>query len=321
MPLAHIECVGPDVYWVGTIDWSVRVFHGYHTDEGSSYNSYLLMDDDITLIDTVHVRFATEFLERVAQVTPLSSIKYLVMNHAENDHSSALPATLAALPNVTLVTNKTCYEHLSLLYPVIKSYPHIIITSSTPLKLKTHTLVFVPVPLLHWPDSMFTYCPESKILFSNDGFGQHIACSERFTDQFKSIDHIIKLMREYNANILGPFQQQLGIALQVAGTIQIEYILTAHGLSWRGGDMGRALTEYANFASNKQITKKMTIIYPVNQRIGQKHSPNNRQRIQHTSATNRLRQNGPDKMRTARVRLGIPSYRIAHDSRTNHTTS
>ncbi|CAL5970920.1 A-type_flavoprotein [Hexamita inflata] len=201
MPLASTEIVAPDVYWVGSIDWSVRVFHGYHTDEGTSYNAYLLMDEDVTLIDTVKQQFSQELVERITQVTSLDSVKYVIMNHAENDHSGALPYLMSLLKNATIVTNKICMEHLLLLYPELNLYPFKIVSNSTPLILKSHTIQFLQVPMLHWPDSMFSYCPEINTLFSNDGFGQHIACSERFVDQIPLQDHLLNLMREYTANI------------------------------------------------------------------------------------------------------------------------
>ncbi|CAL5970868.1 A-type_flavoprotein [Hexamita inflata] len=261
MPLAASELVAPDVYWVGAIDWSVRVFHGYHTDEGTSYNAYLLMDEEVTLIDTVKVQFGLELLERIKQITFLDSVKYVIMNHAENDHSGALPFLMTQLKNATIVTNKICMDHLILLYPSLKNYPFKIVNNSTQLQLKTHTIHFLQVPMLHWPDSMFSYCAETNILFSNDGFGQHIACSERFMDQIAQKDHIIHLMREYSANILGPFQVPLATALDNAKGLKIDMILTAHGISWRGDYLGMALNEYIQFSQNKQMQKKLTVVF------------------------------------------------------------
>ena len=110
------------MYWVGAIDWSVRNFHGYHTDEGSSYNAYLMMDEEKTLIDTVKAPFADELLERIKAVTPLDSVKWVIMNHAENDHTGALPLIIPKLTNATIVANRFCKEHLCLLYPTLKAF-------------------------------------------------------------------------------------------------------------------------------------------------------------------------------------------------------
>ena len=110
----------PDVYWTGVNDWAIRVFHGYATDEGSSYNSYIIMDEKITLIDTVKCPFADEFLERISGITDLDKVEYIVMNHAEGDHSSALPKVINQFPNATIVTNVKCKEVLEILYPSLK---------------------------------------------------------------------------------------------------------------------------------------------------------------------------------------------------------
>jgi len=102
----------PDVFWVGINDWAIRNVHGFHLDEGSSYNSYLIMDQHPTLIDTVYYPFIDEYLERIQSVCDLDKIEYIVMNHAENDHSSTLVAVIDKMPNATIVTNQKCKEIL-----------------------------------------------------------------------------------------------------------------------------------------------------------------------------------------------------------------
>ena len=104
--------MAPDVHYCGVIDWAVRIFHGYNTDEGSSYNSYLIMDEHPTLIDCVKYPFAAEHRERIASICPLDKIEYVVMNHAEGDHSSSLPLLLPFLPNAQVVTNNVCKNNL-----------------------------------------------------------------------------------------------------------------------------------------------------------------------------------------------------------------
>lgn len=111
-----------DIYWVGVNDWAIRVFHGYHTDEGSSYNAYVIMDEQPTLVDTVKYPFAQEFMERVAGVVDFSTIKYVVMNHAEGDHSSSLPIIIKYMPQATIVTNRVCKLALETLYPSLKEH-------------------------------------------------------------------------------------------------------------------------------------------------------------------------------------------------------
>ncbi|CAL5984675.1 A-type_flavoprotein [Hexamita inflata] len=168
---------------------------------------------------------------------------------------------MTQLKNATIVTNKICMDNIIHLYPSLKNYQFKIVNNNTQLKLKTHTIHFIPVPMLHWPSSMICYCPETKLLFSNDVFGQHIACSERFLDQIVFKDHIIQLMREYSANLLGPFQVPLTIALQNLKQLQIDTILTGHGISWRGDNLVTAINEYTQFSLNKQLKKKLTVLF------------------------------------------------------------
>ena len=118
----HTTEMIPGVYWVGVNDWTIRIFHGYHTDEGSSYNAYLIMDEHPTLIDTVKYPFFSEFVERIEGVCPLEKIEYIVMNHAEGDHSSSLPLILPRMPQATVVTNAKCKEELEILYPSVKDH-------------------------------------------------------------------------------------------------------------------------------------------------------------------------------------------------------
>ncbi|CAL6041008.1 A-type_flavoprotein [Hexamita inflata] len=247
----------PEIFWVGAIDWSVRNFHGYTTDEGSSYNAYLIMDEEPTLIDTVKAEFADQMVERIRSIIPLSKIKYIVMNHGENDHSGALPTLVRLMPQLVIITNEICHQTLLALYPPLKTAKFQI---THELKLKTHSLIFQQIPMVHWPDSMITFCPEKRVVFSNDGFGQHIACSERWSDQL-IIDHVMLLAKEYMANILGLCQVPIVQALKHVVKLQFDFVLTAHGLSWRNEHIGTIVKEYALFSENKQMKKKLTIYF------------------------------------------------------------
>lgn len=249
----------PGVYWVGVVDWAVRIFHGYHTDEGSSYNAYLLMDEKPTLIDGVKKPFSQEYLERVSAITPLESIQYIIVNHAEGDHASNWACCYDKFPNATFVGTAKCKEHCELLYGM-KGAKWQIVDAKSELCTGKNTFKFVPVPMLHWPDSMFTYCVNMKALFSNDGFGQHYATSKRWADECE-IEHVMQLFKEYTATILALFGAQIRHALQAVSPLQIDYIFTSHGVNWRGEHVGRVVGEYSNFASGTHIQKKVTIFY------------------------------------------------------------
>jgi len=173
--------IKPGIYWVGAVDWSMRSFHGYSTNRGSSYNAYLIIDEKVTLIDTVKAPFADDLVMRIASVIDPSKIDYIVSNHVEPDHSGSLPIMARCCPDATIITSAPqgkkglTARYGSLNYKEVKS--------GDELNIGKRTLKFVATPMLHWPDSMVTYCPEDKILFSNDAFGQHLASNKRFDDE------------------------------------------------------------------------------------------------------------------------------------------
>lgn len=218
------------IYWVGAIDWSMRSFHGYSTRRGSSYNAYLILDEKITLIDTVKAPFVAELLERVSSVVDPKKIDYIISNHVEPDHSGSLPIMAKCCPNAKIVTSAPnglkglTGRYGELNYQAVK-------TGET-LSLGARTLSFVATPMLHWPDSMVTYCPEEKILFSNDAFGQHLAANRRFDDE-NDLHIIMEEAKKYYANILMLYGKQAQTALAALGSLPIEMILTGHGVSWR----------------------------------------------------------------------------------------
>ncbi len=218
------------IYWVGAVDWSMRSFHGYSTRRGSSYNAYLILDEKITLIDTVKAPFVTELLERISSVVDPKKIDCIISNHVEPDHAGSLPIMAKCCPNAKIVTSAPnglkglTGRYGDLAYQAVK-------TGET-LSLGKRTLSFVATPMLHWPDSMVTYCPEEKVLFSNDAFGQHLAANRRFDDE-NDMHIIMEEAKKYYANILMLYGKQAQTALSALAGLPIEMILTGHGVSWR----------------------------------------------------------------------------------------
>lgn len=218
------------IYWVGAIDWSLRNFHGYQTGRGATYNAYLILDDKITLIDTVKKGFEAELLERISSIVEPARIDYIISSHVEADHSGSIPFMAKHCPNATILTSlpnglkglKALYGDLD--YQGVKAGESISIGS--------RTLQFVTTPMLHWPDSMVTYCPEEKILFSNDAFGQHFASTGRFDDE-TDLPTVLWEAKKYYANILMPYGKQAQTALKGLSGLKVEMIATGHGISWR----------------------------------------------------------------------------------------
>lgn len=222
--------IRPNLYWLGAIDWSMRSFHGYATSRGSSYNAYLILDDKITLIDTVKPPFAGELMDRIASVIDPARIDYIVSNHAEPDHSGSLPPLLSCCPNAKVYTSDPqghkalAARYGNLAYEAVK-------TGDT-LSLGRRTLNFVATPMLHWPDSMVTYCPEEKILFSNDAFGQHLASNRLFDDE-NDLSVVMAEAKKYYANILMLYGRQAQAALKAVRALDIDMIAVGHGVLWR----------------------------------------------------------------------------------------
>ncbi len=220
-----------NVNWVGVIDWNIRDFHGYRTDRGSTYNSYLLRGEKIALIDAVKAPFADDLLGKVDRAVGLTNVDYVVSNHAEPDHSGSLPRVLEACPQATLVCDKKGVDIIGGYYDLDLSGAQVVGTGDT-LDLGGRSLSFLEVPMVHWPDSMVSYCPEEKILFSSDSFGQHYASSYRFDDA-GDVGTILEEAKTYYANIVMLYGKQIAKALAAAAELDIEMICPAHGSIWR----------------------------------------------------------------------------------------
>ncbi|MBP1646280.1 MAG: lactamase [Bacteroidetes bacterium] len=248
--------VKKDIYWVGAIDWKLRNFHGYVTQRGSTYNAYLIVDEKITLIDTVKGYLTKELIERIADIIDLKKIDYVISNHVEMDHSGAMPEVMEMLPNATVITSVAGEKEHRLHFK--KDWKFQTVKSGDVLNIGKRNLHFVMTPMVHWPDNMVTYCPEEKILFSNDAFGQHIASSERFDDEYP-VETILEEAKKYYANIVLPYSSQVVGVMQIVRSLDLDIICPSHGIVWRK-DIPLILENYEKWASNK-TDKKAVIVY------------------------------------------------------------
>ncbi|MEA2097177.1 MAG: FprA family A-type flavoprotein [Candidatus Cloacimonadota bacterium] len=244
------------IYWVGGIDWDLRNFHGYLTQRGSTYNSYLIIDEKITLIDNVKYHLADEMINRISQIIDPSKIDYVVQNHIEMDHTGSFPRLMEFCPNAKIMASPKGVEGLQKHFNYDWDYKTV--TSGDVLKLGERNLHFVQTPMVHWPDNMVTYCPEEKMLFSNDAFGQHIASSERFDDEYP-FSLLMHEAEKYYANIVMPYGKQVQKALEVVGGLDVEIICPSHGLIWRS-KIPEIIKEYTKWSEN-QVENKALIIY------------------------------------------------------------
>ncbi|MGM0509276.1 MAG: FprA family A-type flavoprotein [Fusobacteriota bacterium] len=251
------EEIKKGIYWVGGIDWDIRNFHGYLTQRGSTYNAYLIIDEKVTLIDTVKHYLVDELIERISSIIDPSKIDYVVSNHVEMDHSGGLPRIMDIAKNAELITAVNGEKGLSKHYDT-SDWEMKVVKTGDKLDLGKRSLEFILTPMVHWPDNMVGYMPEEKILFSNDSFGQHIATSERFDDQYP-VDIIMEEAKKYYANIVMSYGMQVNKELDDASDLEIDMIAPSHGIIFRK-HVDDIINKYAKWSSNN-VNKKALIVY------------------------------------------------------------
>ncbi|MCM8779214.1 MAG: flavodoxin domain-containing protein [Candidatus Omnitrophica bacterium] len=248
------------IYWVGVIDWNIRNFHGhtYATKKGTTYNAYLIIDEKVVLIDSVMGNFSQELREKIGEIIPLEKIDYLVVNHVEIDHSGAVPEILKFCPEVKVLGTARCKEGLWRNFYVNMDFQ--VVKTGDTLNLGKRTLKFIEAPMIHWPDSMFTYCPQEELLFPNDAFGQHYATSERFDDEVDQRE-LMEEAKKYYANILWPLSSVILKKIEVLQglVLSIKMIAPSHGIIWRK-DPKKIINAYLSWAKN-ETHKKVVIVY------------------------------------------------------------
>ncbi|MEN6458066.1 MAG: FprA family A-type flavoprotein [Thermoguttaceae bacterium] len=239
--------------WVGALDWNIRDFHSYQTDRGATYNAYLVRDEKTALVDTVKAPFAGELLRNVGSLTDLARVDYVVCNHAELDHAGALPEVLRAMPQATLICDKKCAATLAE-HCDTSGWKMQIVRSGETIRLGRRSLQFVETPMAHWPESMATYVPEDKLLFSMDIFGQHYATSQRFDDEV-DLATVMDEAKTYYANIVVPYGQAVLKTLDALAGVQLDMIAPSHGLIWRthGPKIIEAYRDWANHRAKPKV--------------------------------------------------------------------
>ncbi len=249
-----------NVHWVGKTDWELRRFHGneYSTHRGSSYNSYLVREEKTALIDTVWSPFAGEYVESLARETDIQRIDYVIANHAEPDHSGALPELMKLIPDAPVYCTANGVKSLKGHYH--RDWNFHPVKTGDRLSLGSKELVFIEAPMLHWPDSMFCYLTGDNILFSNDAFGQHYATAGLFND-LADPEELFQECVKYYANILTPFSPLVAkkIAEFVALKLPLDIICTSHGVVWRSNPM-QIVEKYLAW-SNSYSENRITLLY------------------------------------------------------------
>jgi flavorubredoxin len=248
------------VTWVGKKDWDLRTFHGeeYSTHRGSSYNSYLIRDEKIALIDTVWLPFAKEFVTKLKREIDLNDIDYIIINHGEIDHSGALPELMREIPDTPIYCTKNAVKSLKGQFH--QDWNFVEVKTGDKLSLGKRDLIFIEARMLHWPDSMFTYMTGDNILFSNDAFGQHYASEFMYNDEVDQAE-LYQESIKYYANILTPFSRFVVSKVDefVKLNLPLDMICTSHGVIWRDNPM-QIVEQYVKWAQDYQ-ENQITIIY------------------------------------------------------------
>ena len=250
--------IAEGIYDVGVNDWNIRDFHGYSTNQGTSYNCFLIIDDKVALVDTVKAEFSEQLLDNIAEVIDPKRIDLVVSNHTEMDHSGGLAHVMHRIgEEKPLYCSKMGAKNLPLNFH--REWNYHPVKTGEELSLGRRTLTFLETRMVHWPDSMFTYLKEDKILFSSDGFGQHYAGYQKFDDQIG--DEIMVHAKKYFANILLLYSPLILKLLDTVAELKLEIdmICPDHGVIWRE-DPGRIINAYAEWAK-QEPDKKAVVVY------------------------------------------------------------
>ena len=248
------------VYWVGVVDWNIKQFHGheYSTHRGTTYNAYLIIDEKIALVDTVWSPYSQEMIKNIEKIIDVKKIDYVIANHAEVDHSGGLPELMKLIPNATVVVSEKGRESIPKHYH--EDWNFKVVKTGDSISLGKNSLVFVAAPMLHWPDSMFTYLTGKNILMPNDAFGMHFASSSRFNDEVDEIEVYQEAIKFY-ANILTPFSDLVIRKIDEFKklNIPVDIIAPSHGIIWRKDPL-QIVNKYYEWAQGKN-DGSVVIIY------------------------------------------------------------
>ena len=241
-----------NIYWVGVKDWEIKRFHGeeYSTHRGSTYNSYLVKDKKIALVDTVWTPFHEGFVEDLEQEIGLQNISLIVINHTEQDHAGSLAYLMEKIPDTPIYCTKNGAMMIKKHFH--KDWNFNIVKTGDSVELGENKLIFVETPMLHWPDSMVTYVAGANVLLSNDAFGQHYVSKSMYNDQVDQ-GELYQEAIKYYANILTPFSRLVKAKIKelVGLNLAIEMIAPSHGIIWRDNPL-QIVEQYDRWAGDYQ---------------------------------------------------------------------
>lgn len=243
-----------DIYWLGVNNPDSRDFHGIHTPRGGSYNSYLIMGDKPTIIDGTNKPFIDSYLESLSSVISPEKIEYIIVNHAEPDHTGALSIIMDKCPNATILCTAKAKEFLEAEWGIVDRVEAVI--DGQEMSLGNKTLRFLIDPMVHWPETMMTYLVDDKALFPADLFGTEIGHEHVFADEYDNYDEIT---RDYFAIVLRPVAGTVKAAIGKMKGLELDYLCPSHGPVYRK-DIESVVAKFQKLAEAPE-EDKVTIVY------------------------------------------------------------
>lgn len=249
-----------DIFWVGAVDFDNRDFHGYsRSPSGSTYNAYVIKDEKTVLFDTVSKDFTGTLLCRLAKVTPLEKVDYIVCNHMELDHAGALATLIERCKPEKVFCSQMALKSMQGYFDC-SQWPIQAVKTGDVVNIGKRNITFVETRMLHWPDSMVSYIPEDKLLITNDIFGQNIASTERFGDEYDQ-SFLMHAIKEYYYNIVLPYSSQALKAIEQVSALDIDMIAPDHGLIHRGEAGVRFICNAYKAMAEQKPLQRAVIIY------------------------------------------------------------
>lgn len=260
--MKNTKLVAKDTVWIGGSDRRLALFENlFPLPNGVSYNSYVVLDEKITLFDTADVSIADQYLENLHAVLGEKKPDYLVVLHMEPDHCSLLQTVLNQYPETTVVSSMQTFKFISQFFPELKIENQLVVKEGDTLCTGAHTFHFVAAPMVHWPEVLLAYDDADKALFSADAFGTFGALEGGiFADQYDFEAHYLDDARRYYANIVGKYGAQVQAVLKKAAGLEIEEILPLHGPVWRE-NLGWFLEKYQTWSSYAPETDDILVVY------------------------------------------------------------
>ena len=251
-----------DIYWVGASDRRLELFENIMPiTKGVSYNSYLIMDDKTVLLDTADASVSRQFIENVQHVLGGRSLDYLIVNHMEPDHCAVIEDIVLRHPNLKLIGNAKTLQMIKQFFDFDVESRFVTVKEGETFSTGHHTLTFVMAPMVHWPEAMFTYDVEEKILFSADAFGTFGALNGNiFNDEVDFEKDWLSEARRYYTNIVGKYGAPVQAALKKAATIDIQMICPLHGPIWRN-NLGYILDKYNKWSTYTPEDNAVMVVY------------------------------------------------------------